>query len=108
MASFKQLPEFEKELKRLSKRYPTLEYDVEDIQQILESNPTGIGKNFTVIATTENTTITKVRLHCESLRARTVRLIYAYHKEEITFMYIEIYTGIFRNVWFSQHPLRQS
>lgn len=91
MASFSQLPEFEKELKKLSKKYPTLVYDVEDIKPILESNPTGIGKNFTIIATSEKTKIVKVRLHCESLRARTVRIIYAYHKEEIKFMYIEIY-----------------
>lgn len=91
MASFSQLPEFEKELKKLSKKYPTLVYDVEDVKQILETHPTGIGKNFIIIATSEKTTIVKVRLHCESLRARTVRLIYAYHEKEIKFMYIEIY-----------------
>ncbi len=91
MASFSQLPEFEKELKKLCRRYATLMYDIEDVKQILESNPTGIGKNFTIIATSEKTKIVKVRLHCESLHARTVRLIYAYHKEEIKFMYIEIY-----------------
>lgn len=91
MVAFHQLPEFERELRKLSKKYPTLEYDVEDIKQILQSNPTGIGKNFTVIATSENTKIIKIRLHCESLRARTIRLIYAYHKEEITFIYIEVY-----------------
>lgn len=91
MVSFSQLPEFENELKKLSKRYPTLVYDVEDIKSILETSPTGIGKNFTIIATSETIKIVKVRLHCESLRARTVRIIYAYHKDEIRFMYLEIY-----------------
>lgn len=91
MSSFSQLPEFEKELRKLSRKYPSLVDDVEDVRQILESNPTGIGKNFTIIASLENVKIVKIRLQCESLRARTVRMIYAYHNEEITFMYLEIY-----------------
>ena len=68
-----------------------MRYDVDDVKQIMESNPTGIGKNFTIIATSETVKIVKVRLHCESLRARVVRLIYAYHEKGIRFMYIEIY-----------------
>lgn len=88
---FSALPEFEKELKKLSKKYPTLPSDIEDIKPILEETKTGIGKNFTIIATAEDVQIVKVRVLCESLRARTIRLIYAYHKNKIEFMYIEIY-----------------
>ena len=91
MTNFFQLPEFKKELKRLSKKYPSLKYDIEDIKPILINNPTGIGKNYTIITTTEETKIVKVRIHCESLRARTIRLIYAYHENRIEFMYIEVY-----------------
>jgi hypothetical protein len=91
MSIFSRLPEFEKELKRLSKKYPTIESDIEDIKLILDSSPTGIGKNFTIIKITESVTIVKARVHCESLRARRVRLIYAYHPNKIEFMYIEVY-----------------
>jgi mRNA-degrading endonuclease RelE of RelBE toxin-antitoxin system len=91
MSNFSQLPEFEKELKKLSKKYPSFIEDVEDVKQVLENTPTGIGKNFTLIKTVENVKIVKVRVHCESLRARTVRMVYAYHSDKIEFMYIEIY-----------------
>jgi len=88
---FLSLPEFDKELKKLSKKYPSLVYDIEDIKPILLNNPTGIGKNFVIIHIAENIKIVKVRIHCESLRARTIRLIYAYNEDCIEFMYIELY-----------------
>ncbi len=91
MASFSRLPEFDKELKRLSKKYPTLISDVKDIEAVIVESPTGIGKNFTIIATSETVKVVKVRIHCESLRSRAVRLIYAYHEDRIEFMYIELY-----------------
>ncbi len=91
MSIFSRLPEFDKEIKRLSKKYPTLESDIEDLKPILLTSPTGIGKNFTIIKTTEKIKIVKVRIHCESLQSRTIRLIYSYYKDKIEFMYIELY-----------------
>ena len=91
MSRFSQLSEFKKELKRLSKKYSTLKRDIEDIKPVLESNPTGIGKNFIIIGTSQEIKIVKVKIHCESLRARTIRLIYAYHNDTATFVYIEMY-----------------
>ncbi len=91
MTTFYQLPEFEKELKKLAKKYPTLPDDIEDIKPILLETKTGIGKNFTNITNSENIQIVKVRILCESLRARTIRLIYAYHADKIEFMYLEVY-----------------
>ena len=91
MSKFQQSPEFEKELKKLSRKYPSLVNDVEDIKQILANTPTGIGKNFTIIRAIRNVKIVKARLHCESLRARTVRMIYAYHTDRIEFRYLELY-----------------
>jgi mRNA-degrading endonuclease RelE of RelBE toxin-antitoxin system len=91
MSTFSILPEFEKELKKLSKKYPTLPSDIEDIKPILTETKTGIGKNFTIIATAEDVQIVKVRILCESLRARAIRLIYAYHEDRFEFMYIELY-----------------
>ena len=66
-------------------------YDIGDIKPILLSCPTGIGKNFTIIHSSKDIKIIKVRIHCESLRARTIRLIYAYRENKVEFMYIELY-----------------
>jgi hypothetical protein len=91
MAIFTQLPEFEKELKKLSKKYPTIESDIEDIKPIILNCPTGTGKNFIIIKSTENTKIVKVKIHCESLRSRTIRLIYSYREDKFEFLYLEVY-----------------
>lgn len=91
MSKFSQLPEFEKELKKLAKKYPSIESDIEDIKPVILTSPTGIGKNFTIISIENDIKIIKVKIHCESLRSRTIRLIYAYHKDKIEFMYIEVY-----------------
>ncbi len=91
MSTFSALPEFEKELKKLAGKYPTLPSDIKDIKSVLLSCSTGIGKNFTIIKIEGETAIIKVRIHCESLRSRVIRLIYAYHKDRIEFMYIEVY-----------------
>jgi mRNA-degrading endonuclease RelE of RelBE toxin-antitoxin system len=91
MYIFSQLSEFEKDLKKLSKKYPSLISDIEDIKPILLSNPTGIGKNFTIIKSTSKVKIVKVRVHCESLRGRVIRLIYACLEDRFEFMYIEVY-----------------
>ena len=91
MTTFSSLPEFEKELKRLAKKYPTLVSDIKDIEEIICESPTGIGKNFTLIHTSEDTKVVKVRVQCESLRARTIRMVYAYRAQRVEFMYIELY-----------------
>ena len=91
MARFLQTPEFVIEFKKLAKKYPSLVYDVEDLRAVLEAAPTGIGKNFTIIRATEDVKIIKVRVHCELLRDRRIRLIYAFHQNKIEFVYIELY-----------------
>jgi hypothetical protein len=91
MATFRELPEFTRELKKLSRKYQTLPQDIEDIKAILISAPLGISKNFTLIHGDEKVKVVKVRVHCESLRSRAMRMIYAYHKDTIEFMYIELY-----------------
>jgi mRNA-degrading endonuclease RelE of RelBE toxin-antitoxin system len=91
MAIFTQLPEFEKELRKLSKKYPTIESDIEDIKPILLTKPTGFGKNFIILKSFENIKIVKVKIHCESLRSRCIRLIYSYKEDKIKFLFIEVY-----------------
>ena len=91
MSHFNSLPEFEKDLKRLSKKYPSLRSDLDDLEAVLREFPTGMGKNFTIIHHSETVKIVKTRLACKSLLGRSIRIIYAYHQNTLTFIYIEIY-----------------
>lgn len=91
MSHFNQLPEFEKEFLRLSKRYRSLGEDIKKFERFILENPTGLGKNFTIIHSRENIKIIKARMMCRSLKDRSIRIIYAYHQDALTFMYIEIY-----------------
>jgi len=91
MSTFSSLPEFDKELKKLSKKYPTLQSDIDDIKPILLLCPTGIGKNFIIVKVSGDVKVIKVDIHCESLRSRSIRLIYSYHRDRIEFMYLEVY-----------------
>lgn len=91
MNRFSQSSEFEKELKKLSKKYPSLQQDLADLEDVLVVLPTGSGKNFTIIHHSEQVKLVKTRLACKSLRDRSMRVIYAYHDKTITFVYIELY-----------------
>ena len=91
MSHFEQLPEFQKDFKRLSKKYPSLSRDISDLEDVLCVLPTGKGKNFIIVHTSEKIKIVKVRLACRSLRDRSMRVIYAYHINTLTFVYIELY-----------------
>ena len=84
MSRFDSLPEFEKELKRLLKKYRTLHDDIEKLKQVLVVHPTGIGKNFTVIHAEKHLKIIKVRMACQTLRDRSLRVIYAYHPSTVS------------------------
>ena len=91
MSHFNKTPQFEKDLKKLSKKYPSLPKDIKDLEDILLVFPTGNGKNFTVIHHSEKVKLVKTRLTCTSLRDKSMRVIYAYHSEGIEFMYLELY-----------------
>ncbi|MDP4032388.1 MAG: hypothetical protein Q8P60_05950 [Pseudorhodobacter sp.] len=92
MSRFNQLPEFEKELYKLSKKFPSLIEDLKRFEKLTAINHTGIGKNFTIIHFSGECKIVKARLACKSLRDRSMRIIYAYHNDTVTFVYIELYS----------------
>ncbi len=91
MSHFNRLPEFEKELSRLSKKYRSLFEDIEKFERLISLNPTGYGTNFVIIHHEPKLKIVKARLACKSLRDRSMRIIYAYHQDVFEFMYIELY-----------------
>mgnify|MGYP007017483237 CR=1 FL=1 len=49
MSHFKQLPEFEREFLKLSKKYPSLPEDLKKFERLLGLNPVGFGSNFITI-----------------------------------------------------------
>jgi|SRR3989338_10203914 len=85
------LPEFEKELNVLLKKYRSLVEDIKSMEKVIFAMPTGFGKNFTIMHSSENLKIVKARMMCKSLKNRNIRVIYAYHNDRFEFMYIEIY-----------------
>jgi len=91
MNHFNQLPEFTKEFLKLSSKYPSLPDDLERLEKLLLINPVGLGTNFVTIHHEPEVKIVKTRLACKSLRDRSIRIVYAYHENLLTFMYIEIY-----------------
>ncbi len=91
MGRFNFLPEFEKELGRLVKKYKSLHIDLSEFQKVLSVQPEGIGRNFSVLYRSKSIIIVKARLACAALRSRDIRVVYAYHHDRFEFLYIEIY-----------------
>ena len=91
MNSFSSLPEFEKEFKRLFKKYRTLDDDLEKFKKVLKNWPLGVGKNFIIVHSTETVKIIKARMACRALYDRSLRIIYAYLEQEKRIEFIEIY-----------------
>ena len=91
MSHSDQSPEFEKDFSKLSKKYPSLFEDFMKFEKLVGINPTGSSKNFTVIHHVGKLKIIKARLACKCLRERSMRIIYAYHNDTETFVYMELY-----------------
>lgn len=91
MSSFSSLPEFDREKKKLAKKFRTIDDDLVTFEKLIRQFPTGIGKNFTILHDTGDVKMVKARLACKALRNNSLRVIYAYHENTITFVYIELY-----------------
>ena len=94
--NFKNAREFEKDFKKLSKKFKTLDSDLIEFKKILSESPLGIGKHFNVLTKTDFIYIVKARFFCRSLKKKDLRIIYAYiEKHQIIEMigieFIEMY-----------------
>ncbi len=91
------LPEFQKDLKRLLKKYRTLNDDLEEVRTILRVKPDERPPfSFRIDNLGIETCIIKVKkIACRSLKGKGVnsglRLVYAYFKEEGKIVFIELY-----------------
>ncbi|TCD28231.1 hypothetical protein EZ456_05960 [Pedobacter psychrodurus] len=94
---FESLNEFDKDLKKLLKRYRSLHSDLEDVKIILRVRPDERNPfSFQIDNLGISTCVIKVKkITCDSLKGRGVnsglRLIYAYFAEEKKIVFIELY-----------------
>lgn len=88
---FNGLAEFEKELKRLSKKYRSLPEDLEEFKKVISVIPLGNSKHFTVLHSVGTLKIVKARLFCRYLKGTSLRVIYSFDGTKIEFVFIELY-----------------
>ena len=88
---FNELPEFQKELKRLYKKYKSLSDDLQEFRSVLSVVPLGNSKHFDIITQTEVLHIIKARLFCKCLKGSSLRIIYSYFEQEQRVEFIELY-----------------
>jgi len=89
--NFNELPEFQKEYKRLKKKYKSLTNDLQEFQNVVSSVPLGNSKHFNIITQTEVLYIIKARLFCRYLKGSSLRVIYSYFEQDQSIEFIEIY-----------------
>lgn len=94
--SFRSTPEFQKDFKKLAKRFRTLDSDLAEFKKVLNEAPLGIGKHFNIITKSDSIYVVKARFFCRSLKKKDLRIIYAYienHQiiEMIGIEFIELY-----------------
>ncbi|MBK9983893.1 MAG: hypothetical protein IPP15_16255 [Saprospiraceae bacterium] len=94
---FEELDEFGKDLKRLLKKYRTLESDLDVVRQDLTDEP---GEHppfsYRIEGLGLKTCVIKVKkIACRAMKGRGVnsglRLIYAWYEEELRIVFVELY-----------------
>lgn len=91
MMNYENLTTFEKEFKRLLKKYRSLNQDLKILKDVLELCPCGQSNNSRIVNDSGNIKIIKTRLFCRDLKGSSLRLVYAYNKAENKICFIEIY-----------------
>ena len=88
---FNELPEFQKELKQLAKKYKSLSGDLQEFCRVVSVNPFGSSKHCKVITQTEKLFIIKSRFFCRYLKGSSLRIVYAYIERKEKIEFIELY-----------------
>jgi len=94
--NFKNTDEFQKDFKKLSKKFKSLDSDLTEFKKVLCEAPLGIGKHFRVITKVECAHNIKARFFCKYLKKKDLRIIYAYienyqTKETVGIEFLEMY-----------------
>ena len=89
--TFEELPEFQKERKRLARKYRSLAQDLVEFRNIISVIPLGNQKHFAVIAKNDYLHIVKARLFCRYLKGSSLRIIYSFWEDKQRIEFIELY-----------------
>jgi mRNA-degrading endonuclease YafQ of YafQ-DinJ toxin-antitoxin module len=95
--TFEELTEFNRDLKKLLKKYRTLKNDLDVVKKVLEFSPTERSPfSFRIDNLGLETCVIKIKkIACRALKGRGVnsglRLVYAHFQEENKIIFIEIY-----------------
>ena len=89
--NFDELPEFQKECKRLARKYRSLIEDLKEFRKVVSVIPLGNSKHFAVIEQNDVLRIVKARLFCRYLKGSSLRVIYSYSERTQRIEFIEIY-----------------
>ena len=92
---FEELPDFQKEFKKLGKKFKTLPDDFSRFKGKLEDSPPqfgrAVGRHAEVIRQSEGLLIVKGRMRCQYLRESSLRVIYGFIEQSLLAQFIEIY-----------------
>jgi mRNA-degrading endonuclease RelE of RelBE toxin-antitoxin system len=94
---FESLPEFKKDLKKLLKRFRTLENDIEDVKKVLSVRPEAHPPfSFKIDGLGIESCVIKVKkIASDSLKGKGsnsgLRLIYAYFQTDEKIVFVELY-----------------
>jgi len=88
---YSELPGFSKEFKKYSKKYRTLQNDLDNFKKITDSIPCGTGKHFNVLFSDNELKIIKARFFCRCLKGSSMRIIYCFFQNRSEIELIEIY-----------------
>jgi len=90
-----QTDSFQKDFKKLSKKYQTLKDDFEYFAEVIADNPTGEGAGLRSDCITrvpeKNVAFYKARMMCRTVRGSSFRVIYMHDTKNVTLLFIEIY-----------------
>lgn len=89
--NFDELPEFQKERKRLARKYRSLPEDLQEFRNVVSVIPLGNGKHFHVITRNDVLCIVKARLFCRYLKGSSLRIIYSCFEQEQRIEFIKIH-----------------
>ena len=89
--NFKATQKFQKDLKRLCKKYNSLDEDLEEFKRVLAVFPLGRDKHFAVLKYLKSIKIAKARLFCRTLKGSSLRIVYAHHEQSEVIEFIELF-----------------
>lgn len=91
MIRFKETDEFQKDFKKLKKRFRTLLEDFKRLQLALRVSAIPTDKHTAILTDQETYQVIKIRMACKALRKSSLRVVYSYFEQEQQIEFIELY-----------------